>query len=132
MRNWYKCCKKEKKKYGSQMCNMGHLTVIFEFELAIMKVNMHAKNIDAASRHSSFIISTYTIWNRLKINSRLYHLQSLEHCKNYIVWLRYPCTMCRYSFGILFYVCLGYHSKQLYCFCFHHQHLYKSMSQDIQ
>ena len=31
----------KRNKYGSQLCNKGHLTFIFEFDLAILKITMH-------------------------------------------------------------------------------------------
>ena len=41
--------------------NMCHMTFIFKPSLAVMKVNMHAENKDAASRHSKVILEdTYT------------------------------------------------------------------------
>ena len=49
-----------KNKYCCQMFNTGHMTVMFKFCLAIMKVKMPAKNKDVASRYSRVIMQTGT------------------------------------------------------------------------
>ena len=45
-------------EYGSQKCNMGNITTTLETYMASMKVIMHPKNEDAASRHSRVIMLT--------------------------------------------------------------------------
>ena len=37
-------------------CMMGHMTFIFKLDQANVKVNMHARNEDAASRYSRVIV----------------------------------------------------------------------------
>ena len=46
----------EKNKYVTQMSTICHMTIVFKLDLAIMKVNMHVKNKDAASWRSRFTV----------------------------------------------------------------------------
>ena len=56
----------EENKYGHLMQNIGHMTFIFELNLAIVKASMPSKNEDAVLRHSRVILLTVThkhLWN---------------------------------------------------------------------
>ena len=46
--DWHKCGK-QITNYGCQMCFIGHMTFTFEFDLAIVRVNIYAKIEDAPS-----------------------------------------------------------------------------------
>ena len=55
-----------KNKYGSQTCSIGHMTLIFEVDLAIIKINMYAMDEDAGGRHQKVFVLTRRdrcLWN---------------------------------------------------------------------
>ena len=49
-----------KNKYGYQICNIGHMIFISEFDVANIKVNMPTKTKDGASRYLRTIMLTHT------------------------------------------------------------------------
>ena len=81
----------KKNKYGYQMYNIGHMIFTFKLDLAIIKINTHAKNENATSRHYSRVIMLIDTMDRQMDASEIITFLSLKVVNRYLLMGQIAC-----------------------------------------